>query len=318
MNLPRYLLGRLTSSILVLLVVLSATFAMIQIAPGGLSILMNPNLPTAEAERLARNLGLDRPPGEQYLYWLGNFLTGDLGRSLTYGGRSVLTMVVERLPNTLLLGLAAAVLAVAIGVPTGIIAARAQGRFSDQLLGFLSFLGLATPNFWLGILLIILFAERLNWLPSSGNMTIGAPFSLIDRLQHLILPAVVLASSTLAELVRYTRSSWLEVVGLDFVRTARSKGLSERAVDRGHILKNALIPVLTVIGVALPRLIGGSAIIETLFSWPGLGQLAVDAALRRDTPLILGITVFVSIMVILSNLIIDLIYPLLDPRIEYS
>ena len=314
----RYVLQRLVASLLVLLVVVTVTFAMIQMAPGGLSILMNPNLSPAEAARLAANLGLDRPVHQQYLQWIGNFLTGDLGQSLSYGGRSVLRMVTERLPATLLLGGVAALVTLVVGIPLGILAARRQDGPVDQLVSLFASIGLATPNFWLGIMLIVLFSVQLGWLPSSGMRTIGGDDGLVDRARHLLLPVIVLATSNLAELVRYTRSSWLEVIRLDYVLVARSKGLSERAVDRKHVFKNALIPVITVFGVSLPRLVGGSAIVETLFSWPGLGQLAVDAALRRDTPLILGITIFVSVAVVLSNLLIDLLYPLLDPRIQYS
>lgn len=314
-----YLLTRLVYALAVLLIVITATFVMIQFAPGGLSILMNPNVSEAEAARLAANLGLDKPVWQQYVQWIGNFVRGDLGTSPSYGGRPVLPMVIERLPATLRLGLTAALVAVIIGVPLGIVAARHQNTFLDQAASLLSSIGLATPNFWLGILLIVAFSVNLGWLPSSGIRTVGPRGGgTIDLLMHLVLPAVVLATATLAELTRYTRSAWLEVIRQDFVRTARSKGLGPAAVDRRHVLKNALIPVVTVLGVALPRLIGGSAVIETLFSWPGLGQLAVDAALRRDTPLILGVTVFVSLLVILSNLIVDLVYPLLDPRIQYQ
>ncbi len=315
----RYLLGRTLAALLVLWLVITATFVMIQAAPGGLSILMNPNISAEEAARLGRNLGLDRPVHEQYVQWLGNFLRGDLGASLSYAGRPVGAMVVERLPATLKLGLSAALFAVAVGVPLGVAAARHQNGFVDQAAGVVSGTLLATPNFWLGILLIVLFAVQLEWLPASGIRTIGSRGGgLADQLAHLVMPAVVLGTSTLAELTRYTRSAWLETMRQDYVRTARSKGLARGAVDRKHVLKNALIPVVTVFGVALPRLIGGSAVVETLFSWPGLGQLAVDAALRRDTPLILGVTVFVSLMVVVSNLVIDATYPLLDPRVHYS
>lgn len=315
----RYLLGRTLAALLVLWLVITATFVMIQAAPGGLSILMNPNISAEEAARLGRNLGLDRPVHEQYVQWLGNFLRGDLGASLSYAGRPVGAMVVERLPATLKLGLSAALFAVAVGVPLGVAAARHQNGYVDQAAGVVSGTLLATPNFWLGILLIVLFAVQLEWLPASGIRTIGSRGGgLADQLAHLVMPAVVLGTSTLAELTRYTRSAWLETMRQDYVRTARSKGLARGAVDRKHVLKNALIPVVTVFGVALPRLIGGSAVVETLFSWPGLGQLAVDAALRRDTPLILGVTVFVSLMVVVSNLVIDATYPLLDPRVHYS
>jgi peptide/nickel transport system permease protein len=314
----RYLIQRLLASFAVLLVVVTVTFAMIQLAPGGLSILMDPTLAPEEAERLAGNLGLDRPLAVQYGQWIGNFLTGDLGQSLSYGGRSVRGMIVERLPATLLLGGAAALFTLLVGIPLGILAARRQDGPVDQIVSLLSSIGLATPNFWLGILLIVLFSVQLGWLPSSGLRTIGGETGPLDRLAHLVMPVIVLGTSSLAELVRYSRSAWLETLRLDYVLVARSKGLTDRQVDRRHILKNALIPVVTVFGVSLPRLIGGSAVVETLFSWPGLGQLAVDASLRRDTPLILGITVFVSVAVVLANLLIDLVYPLLDPRIQVA
>ncbi|MEM6427997.1 MAG: ABC transporter permease [Deinococcota bacterium] len=313
-----YLLRRLLSSVIVLFIVVTITFFMIQLAPGGLSILMRPDITAEEAARLARNLGLDRPPHVQYFNWLRNVLTGDFGQSLAYGGRSVLEMVVERLPATLYLGLSAMLLTLVLGIPTGIIAARNQNNAIDQVLSFFSFLGLATPNFWLGIMLIVLFSVELNWLPASGIRSSGDELSFWNRLKHLVMPAVVLGTSSVATIVRYTRSSWLETMRLDYVLVARSKGLSRRHIDYKHILRNAIIPVITVFGIALPRIVGGAAVVETLFSWPGLGKLAVDAALRRDTPLILGVTIFISAAVILSNLLVDTLYPVLDPRIRYE
>jgi len=313
-----YILRRLLSSLVVLFIVVTITFFMIQIAPGGLSILMRPDITAEEAARLARNLGLDRPPHVQYLNWLRNVLTGDFGQSLAYGGRSVLEMVIERLPATMYLGLSAMLLTLILGIPTGIIAARNQNNAIDQVLSFFSFLGLATPNFWLGIMFIVLFSVELNWLPASGIRSTGAESSLWDRIRHLLMPAVVLGTSSVATIVRYTRSSWLETMRLDYVLVAQSKGLSRRKIDYKHILRNAIIPVVTVFGIALPRIVGGAAVVETLFSWPGLGQLAVDAALRRDTPLILGVTIFISAAVIFSNLLVDMLYPILDPRIRYE
>jgi peptide/nickel transport system permease protein len=314
----QFVVRRALVSVLVLFVVVTLTFFLVQTAPGGISILTNPNLPVAEVERLERVLGLDRPAHEQYALWLGNLLRGDLGRSLTYGGRPVTDMVVERVPATLYLGFTAFALTLLIGIPIGIYSARNHNSFIDQLVSFLSFLGLATPNFWLGILLIVLFAVHLRWLPSSGIGPSGDDADLLGRLRHLVLPATVMATSSVAAIVRFTRSSWLEMVQQDFVRTARSKGASQLRVDRNHIFKNAMIPVVTIVGLQFPQVMGGSVVVETLFSWPGLGQLAVDAALRRDTPLILGVTILVSSIVILSNLVVDMLYPVLDPRIRYS
>jgi peptide/nickel transport system permease protein len=314
----KYILGRLLSSLVVLFIVVTITFFMIQAAPGGLSILMRPDTTAEEAARLARNLGLDRPPHVQYFNWLRNVVLGNFGQSLAYGGRSVLEMVLERLPATIYLGISAMLLTLLLGVPTGILAARNHNGALDQVLSFFSFLGLATPNFWLGIMLIVLFSVRLNWLPASGMRSTGAEFSIWDRLQHLLIPTVVLGTSSVATIVRYTRSSWLETMRLDYVLVAQSKGLSQNRINYKHIFRNAIIPIITVFGIALPRIVGGSAVVETLFSWPGLGQLAVDAALRRDTPLILGVTIFISAAVIFSNLLVDMLYPILDPRIRYD
>lgn len=313
-----YLLRRLVYAVVVIFLVATLTFVMVQAAPGGLSILMNPNMPPSEVARLERNLGLDRPIHVQYWNWLNHAAQGDFGASLSYGGRPVIRMVLERVPATVCLGVAALVVTLVIGIPCGILAARHQNRSVDQVIGFLSFVALAVPNFWLGIMFIILFGAELKWLPTSGMGPRGENFDLVQSLRHLALPAIVLATSSAAAVVRYTRSSWLEVAGLDYVRTGRSKGLPEGRLGRKHILRNALIPIVTVIGVQLPRVIGGAAVIETLFSWPGLGQLGVDAALRRDTPLILGVTLIVSAAVVLSNLLVDMIYPVIDPRIRYS
>jgi len=312
-----YLAKQLVASVLVLFLVMTATFFLVKLAPGQLSILADPTMDPGVVASVERRFGLDRPPAEQYVRWIGRMSQGDLGTSLVYG-RPVLQMITERLPATLLLGLAALVITVLIGIPAGIVAARWPNSPVDQALSFLGIVGLATPNFWLGILLIIFFSVTLGWLPGSGMQTIGQPFSLLDRASYLILPAVVLATSTTAEIMRYTRSSWLEVMNLDFVRTARSKGLAEPRVHLKHVFKNAFIPVLTILGLMLPRLVGGSAIVESLFSWPGIGSMAVNSAVSRDATVILGTTLFVSAGVIVSNLVIDVLYGIVDPRIRYD
>ncbi len=312
-----YLTKQIFVSVVVLFLVMTTTFFLIKAAPGQLSILADPTLSPEVVATVERRFGLDRPPIEQYGLWMANVVRGDLGFSLVYG-RPVLPMILDRLPATLLLGFTALLITVVIGIPAGVIAARWPNSPLDQALSFLSVVGLAMPNFWLGILLIILFSVQLGWLPGSGMQTIGQPFSVLDRLSYLVLPAVVLATSTTAEIMRYTRSSWLEVIHQDYVRSARSKGLAESAVHGKHIMKNALIPVLTILGLSLPRLIGGSAIIESLFSWPGIGSMAVNAAVGRDATVILGTTIFVSVAVIASNLIIDVTYGLIDPRIRYE
>lgn len=308
---------QLLASLVVLFFVVTATFFLIQTAPGQLSILTDPTMDPEVIATIERRFGLDQPAYVQYVRWMSRLVQGDLGSSLVFG-RPVLSMIVERLPATLLLGVSALLITVLVGIPSGIVAARWPNSPLDQFLSFISILGLATPNFWLGILLIILFSVRLGWLPGAGMQTIGQPFSLLDRLSYLVLPAAVLATSTTAELMRYTRSSWLEIINQDFVRSARSKGLAEQVVHNKHILKNALIPVITILGLSLPRLVGGSAIIESLFSWPGIGSMAVNAAVSRDTSVILGTTIFVSVAVIISNLFIDVLYGLIDPRIRFD
>lgn len=312
-----YLVRQLLASVVVLLLVITATFFLIQAAPGQLSILTDPTMDPEVVATIERRFGLDQPVHVQYTRWMSRLAQGDMGNSLVFS-RPVLDMILERIPATLLLGFSALLITVLVGVPAGIIAARWPNSPLDQGLSFFSILGLATPNFWLGILLIILFSVRLGWLPGAGMQTIGQPFSLLDRLSYLILPAAVLATSTTAELMRYTRSTWLEIINQDFVRSARSKGLSERTVHNKHIMKNALIPVITVLGLSLPRLVGGSAIIESLFSWPGIGSMAVNAAVSRDTPIILGATIFVAAAVIVSNLFIDTLYGFIDPRIRFD
>jgi peptide/nickel transport system permease protein len=186
---------------------------------------------------------------------------------------------------------------------------------ADYAATITAFFGVSIPIFWLGILLIIIFSVTLGWLPSAGMVTVGAPFSTGDLLRHLIMPAVVLSTFPLAQLTRYTRSSMVEVLGQDYIRTARSKGLAEVMVLTRHALRNALVPVVTVLGVLIPRLLSGAVITEAIFAWPGLGRLAVDSAIQRDYPVIMGVTLLVSGMVIISNLITDLVYVALDPRI---
>jgi len=312
----QYLVQQAAASIVVLWVVVTLTFFLIQSAPGTLSILADPELDPRVAAMVEERLGLDQPVWRQYGRWMGNLLQGDLGASLVYS-RPVVEVIWSRLPATLLLGTAALLVTLLVGIGAGSYAARHPNAPLDQAMNFLAVVGLATPNFWLGILLILLFSVNLGWLPSSGLRTLGTPFDLGDRLLHLVLPTIVLASSSAAELMRYTRSAWLDVMSQDYVRTAHSKGVSPGAVDRRHVMRNALVPLLTVVGLFLPRLVGGAAVIESVFAWPGMGLLAVEAAMNRDSTLILGTTIFVSVAIIVSNLFVDVLYGLVDPRIRY-
>lgn len=312
-----YAVRRLLQAGVLLFIVSVVTFALIHSAPGGPAILSNPELSRDEIEQISEQMGLNDPLPVQYFRWLGNVVQGNLGVSYNTL-EPVSSLVGERLPNTLLLAGVALLASIAVSIPLGVYCAVRRNSVFDRAVTGLTFLGISVPVFWLGIMLIILFAVQLRWLPSGGMRTIGEGFSLIDRIEHLILPAFVLAIANLAELTRYTRSGMIAVLGEDYVRTARAKGLEQRRVILGHALRNALIPVVTIIGVLLPRAVSGAAITEAVFAWPGMGRLAVEAATTRDYPVVLGTTLTVAVVVIFSSFITDLAYSYLDPRIRYD
>ena len=311
-----YLLRRLLQSIVILVIISVVTFVLIHSAPGGPAILLDPTLSPQDREKMAQGLGLDDPLPVQYGKWVLNLSRGDFGRSIMQK-RPVIEMIVERLPATVELAGVGLLLAVLLGIPLGLVAAQRANSIWDRLIQLIATIGVAMPGFWFAILLIILFSVRLGWLPSAGRTTIGDG-SFIDQVKHLVLPALVIALYSLAQLTYFTRSSMLEVLRADYIRTARTKGLSERVVLYGHALKNGLIPVVTVLGLMLRRLIGGAVITETVFAWPGIGRLAADAAFQRDYPMIMGITMIMSVVVILSNLLTDLVYSFVDPRIRLT
>jgi peptide/nickel transport system permease protein len=311
----RYLLRRLGHALTVILVVCTVTFIIIQAAPGGPAVLADPKLSAVERQAIEQRLGLDRPLPEQYARWLGRVARGDLGVSFLYEAPNV-TTVTARLPNTALLAGAAILLSIATAIPIGLwCAARPRGRL-DRVISGIAFVAMAVPTFWLAIGLIFVFAVVWRVLPAGGAFTLGGAAEPFDRLRHLVLPAIVLAAVTTAELFRYTRSAARTVLAQPFVRVARAKGMGERAVRWRHALRPALLPVVTVIGLQLPRLISGAAITETVFAWPGMGRLGVQAALGRDYPLVMAITLFVSGAVVLVNILVDLAYVWLDPRIR--
>jgi peptide/nickel transport system permease protein len=312
-----YLISRLVQSAVLVVIVSAVIFAIVHAAPGGPSILNNPDVDPRLARDIAARLGLDDPIPVQYGRWLGNLAPGKMGISYQYS-LPVAQLIGDRIQATLLLGGVALVAAIALSIPLGLVSAIKRYSWWDYLATLVAFVGVSVPVFWLGLMLIIVFSVTLNWLPSSGMFTIGAPFSVGDRLSHLVMPAVVLATLPLAQLTRYARSGTLEVIRQDYVRTARAKGLGEQRVLAGHVLRNALIPFVTVVAVLVPRVIGGAAITEAVFAWPGMGRLAVEAAFTRDYPVVMGITVIVAVFVVLSNLVADLIYGLLDPRIRLS
>jgi peptide/nickel transport system permease protein len=248
--------------------------------------------------------------------WVTGALRGDLGTSLLTD-EPVTRRIGERLPNTLTLAGVALVLSIALGIPIGLIQALRRGSPLDHALSLVSAIGLSVPVFWLGIVLILIFAVELKVLPSAGVTAIATdtPF---DRLRHLVLPAVVLASTVLPTVVRFMRSAAIEVFHEDYIRTAASKGLAPRVVLLRHVLRNALIPVVSAIGALVPRLLGGTVVTEAVFSWPGLGRLALEAAQGRDYPLITGLTVVVAAIAVTTSLLVDLAYTRIDPRIRIS
>ncbi len=293
-------------------------FLFVEIAPGDVvdSLMPPETMATPEAkEALRERLGLNEPAPIRYVRWLGRAVTGDFGYSLT-SRRPVTDVIMARLPKTLLLVGTAMVFSIVVGIITGIISAIRQYSIIDYVTTFFSFVWLSIPSFFLGLLAIYIFAVKLNWFPVFGASTAGAKNPTLDRLHHLVLPALILGLELAAALTRYTRASLIEVLREDYMRTARAKGLKEWTVIISHGLKNALIPIITVIAFRLPYLLSGAIVIETVFQWPGLGLLTLDAANHKDYPLILAITMAVTILVVLSSFIADVAYSLVDPRIR--
>lgn len=308
---------RLGQGVIVLLLVSAITFLLVNLAPGGPSSLMRMDATPEQREALSHRLGLDQPLGVRYLQWLGGAVHGDLGISLS-STEPVAFRIEQRLPNTLVLASCALLLSVVIGVPLGVLGALRRNRLPDFLVAAVSVVGLSVPAFWLGIVLILLLSVQLNWLPSSGVESSGSDGAITDRLAHLLMPAVVLSTTVLPYVVRFTRSALIEVLGQDYVRTATAKGLSRGTVVYGHALRNALVPVVSIIGTLIPRLVGGSVVTEAVFGWPGMGRLALEAANGRDYPLVVGITVVISALVVLTSFLVDLAYTWLDPRIRLA
>lgn len=323
MTLRTYVVRRLGIFVPQLLLVSLIAFSLLHLAPGDpvLFYLGDPNLvgDTALVAQVKRDLGLDRPIWEQYLIWLGKLVQGDLGYSYI-SRRSVREMILEALPNTLTLMLTTLAITVAIGIPLGVICAKRRNSFLDRLIQGVSVIGLSSPVFWIALMFILLFSVQLRWFPSSGVVTLGGGgplLSWVDILWHLTLPVSVMVLRSMAEYVRLTRSSMLEVLGQDYIRTGRAKGLPESKVLYKHALRNALLPVVTVIGLNIGLILNGAVITETVFAWPGLGRLAVQSVTTRDYSITLAIIMIVGFMVVVSNLITDIVYSVLDPRIKY-
>ena len=312
-----FLIRRLGHGLFVLFVVSTVTFAVMIAAPGGPSLLADPKLSVAERAAIEQRLGLDQPATVQYTRWLGRAVRGDLGSSFLYQ-TSTLSTIASRIPQTLLLAGTALLLTIGIGIPLGISAAARPGGRLDRLVTACSGIALAVPAFWLGMMLILVFAVWARWLPAGGAVTEGGNIGLLDRARHLVLPALVLAAAGCAEVVRYARSAARTTLALPFVATARARGIPPRRVLWHHVLRHTLASVVSVIGLQLPRLLGGAAITETVFSWPGMGRLGVEAALGRDYPLVMAVTLVVSAGVVVASIMADVTQMLLDPRIRVT
>ncbi len=310
-----YVVRRLLGALPILLGVSVLVFALLHLIPGDPVLAMLGNEADPRAVRaLRQELGLDRPLPVQYVEWLGRVLRGNLSRSIQTR-EPVARLILERFPATLELAAAALLLGVSGGVVAGVVSARRRDRPSDYLATSLALFGISMPNFWLGILLILVLSLYQGWLPPGGH--VGLTVDPLGNLRYLVMPATVLAVQIAGVVTRTVRSSVLEVLAQDYVRTARGKGLGEHPVFYRHALKNALIPVTTVVGLQLGALLGGAVITETIFSWPGIGKFLVDAIFSRDFPIVQGIVLLVTVFFILANLAVDVAYVYLDPRVTY-
>jgi peptide/nickel transport system permease protein len=331
-----YVIKRLLQIIPVILGVTLIAFALIHLAPGDpVRTMLGQHATQQEIEDIRAKYGLDQPLYVQYFIWLGDVLQGDLGRSIL-SHEQVTTEIASRFPNTIELAIAAMLFAILIGVVAGIISATKQYSVADYSVMGLALFGISMPVFWLGIMLMMIFGVFLGWLPIGGRIDLLLPFqritgfmvidsiitlngtALISVIRHLLLPAIALGTIPMAIIARTTRSSMLEVLRQDFIRTERAKGLSERKVIYKHAIRNAMVPVVTVIGLNFGLLLSGAILTETVFSWPGVGRLVVDAVYARDYPLVIGCILVFALVFVIVNLITDILYTYIDPRIHYD
>jgi len=321
----KYVIRRLLMMVPLIFGISILTFAILKLSPGDpatLSVALNSKIDPGYITKLRASFGLDQPVYIQYWRWLKGMLTLDFGNSFM-DNRPVLTVIGERLPATFLLSGLSELLLFLVAVPLGILAAYYQGRWLDRFTSIFSFVGFAMPTFWLALMLMLIFGVQLGWLPVSGMTNVGTEYlpwydRLGDVLQHLILPLVVTTYGGLASVSRYARTSMLEVIRQDYIRTARAKGLSEFQVIFRHALPNALIPIITLLGLSLPALIGGSFIIESIFAWPGMGRLGFEAIMSRNYTVVMGIGIISAFLTLMGNFLADIGYALADPRVRYD
>jgi peptide/nickel transport system permease protein len=316
----KYIMRRLLYAIPTLIGISVIVFAISRLAPGDPVQLYTfgiQDITQADIDRIRAAHGLDKPLPVQYIVWATNAIQGDFGRSIIYPSQNASRLIIERIPNTIQLALAALMLQLLIGVPLGIIAALNRGKIIDQIARFFSTIGQAVPDFWMGLIFIIVFSVTLRLLPSQGMLTIGKDqLDIADRFKHIIMPAFVLSLGGIALFTRLLRTETLEVIRQDYIRTAEAKGLTDRVVVYRHALRNALIPVVTALGGVLTFLISGALVIEQVFTWPGVGQLTFQSAVAKDYPVVMAGVMIASTMLVISYLLRDLTYALVDPRIK--
>jgi peptide/nickel transport system permease protein len=312
----RYVVRRLLQGIPLLFGVTIVCFMMLHLAPGDAAeFAISARASELEIQRVRESLGLDLPWYEQYWKLLSQWVRLDFGDSWVQK-RPVTEIIANRAPRTIVLLGLSIVVSLLIAIPIGIISAVKQYTFTDNIVTVIAFIGISIPSFWLAIMLILLFSVKLHWLPTGGVGTVGQEFSLGDFLKHLAMPLAVLTLIRTASWVRYLRSSMLEVLRQDYIRTAHAKGLRGRVVLTRHALRNALTPIITLLGLSLPDIFAGAIITEQIFNWQGLGQLAVSSALRRDTPVVMALVILTGVAIVIGNLLADICYRLADPRIR--
>ncbi len=320
----RYVVRQLLQRIPLIVGITLVVFAIVHLTPGSPvdEYRLNPDVKAEDLESLKRTLGIDRPLPEQYIGWVTQMVQGDFGISLK-NYRPVRQLIFQRLGNTLLLTGTSLAFSLLIGIPLGVLSALRRNSMLDYVTTVGATLGDSLPQFWVGLLLILLFSVSFNkwglpWMPSGGVQSLPRGGDFFDRFKHLIMPALTLSLFEMPGFIRYTRAQMLEVLGQDYVRTARAMGVRERDVVTGHALRNALLPLVTLIGLAVPGLFAGAVVVERVFSWPGIGSLIIESSINRDYTVVMGLTVFVAVLTLLASLLADVAYGFVDPRVQYS
>jgi len=315
-----YITRRVLQLIPLLLVISFVSFGIYQLSPGDPVLAYAPRemmKHPEQLERLRRDLGLDKPWYVQYYRWMEKTVQGDLGRSMITG-QPVLKRFMLAIPNTLRMTVTAWIISFVLAILVGVVSATRRYTFIDSASTIFSFAGISVPSFFLGILLMLLFAVKLRWLPSIGMYTPGKEGDFWDGFLHMIMPITALAVTEIAATSRYVRSSLLEVLKMDYIRTARSKGLSERIVTYKHALRNSLMPVVTFLGLNMASFVGGALVIENLFAWPGMGRVTVQAVFQKDYPMVMAANLMFAFLTVVGNLIADIMYAVVDPRVKFS